>query len=322
MRKKQGLLMLTVCVAAIVLAPNAFGATLNVPGGYATIDAAIGAAGTGDTVLCQPGTYTPADFMGKAITVQCASPPNCTIGCYGTEPFGFIFENGEGANSVVSGFTIIGAMVAPISCTASSPTITDCVMRDNDAGEIGGVYCDGASPVINNCTIEDNNDSLIALGVFGENDSSPTITNCTFRNNHVSEAGVIAFVGGSPTISDCTVSDNNGELSGGMHFDNSSPTITGCTITANVGGTGIYSSGDPIAGGIVCAGGSPSISECTITYNQGDYAGGILCVDSIASPNITDSTISDNTGYVGGISFSDTSGTISDCNVVNNAGYG
>jgi hypothetical protein len=331
MRTKEGLLMLlccAACVAAMVGTTNAFGATLNVPGDYATINAAIIAADPGDTVLCQPGLYDdsqlPVDFIGKAVTVQCASPPSCSLTCPPGATVGVVFENGEGAGSVLSGFTITGASDAPIYCQGSSPTITNCVMRHSDwPGAIGGVHCDGASPVINNCTVEDCDGITGGVGaIFGENNSSPTITICTFRNNYDGEVGAIYFQGGSPTISGCTVNDNNGEHSGGMLFDDSSPTITDCTITGNVGGDGSTSSVDPIAGGIVCGGGSPTISGCTITYNEGDNAGGILCIDSLASPNITDTTVSNNWGYVGGISFMNTSGTISDCNVVNNTGDG
>ena len=81
----------------------AIGATINVPAGQATIQAAIDAASNGDTVLVADGTYTGVDnknldFNGKAITVQSQNgPANCTIDCE-NNGIGFIFTNNEGDN--------------------------------------------------------------------------------------------------------------------------------------------------------------------------------------------------------------------------------
>ena len=78
MHKKEIRLIVVGCavsIAVMMVAFAAFAATLNVPGTYPTINDAIDAAGTGDTVLCQPIDYTqsqlPVNFDGKAITVEC-----------------------------------------------------------------------------------------------------------------------------------------------------------------------------------------------------------------------------------------------------------
>src|SRR3972149_3891087 len=55
--------------------PNvaAIGQTWNVPGDFATIQAAINAAAIGDTILVAPGTYAEAVVINKVITLEGAN---------------------------------------------------------------------------------------------------------------------------------------------------------------------------------------------------------------------------------------------------------
>src|SRR4051794_25493888 len=65
---------------AVALAHPASAATVrNVPGPYATIQAAINASSSGDTVLVQPGTYAERiDFKGKNLVIRSAKGPATT----------------------------------------------------------------------------------------------------------------------------------------------------------------------------------------------------------------------------------------------------
>ena len=56
---------------SLILLVNCAGAaTLNVPGDYATIQAAINAAAAGDTILVQSGTYNENVDVNKQLTLQ------------------------------------------------------------------------------------------------------------------------------------------------------------------------------------------------------------------------------------------------------------
>jgi hypothetical protein len=87
-------------------------------GMYATIAAAIEAAGSGDIIELADGTFTGAgnrdlDFAGKPITLRSRSgeAAACTLDCQGdslNQHRAFTFHSGEGAGSVVEGLTITG----------------------------------------------------------------------------------------------------------------------------------------------------------------------------------------------------------------------
>ena len=67
-------------VLTSALAADASAATLNVPGDYATIQAAIDAASDGDTILIADGTYPESlNIYGKGVTLQGTSEAGTII---------------------------------------------------------------------------------------------------------------------------------------------------------------------------------------------------------------------------------------------------
>ncbi len=200
MRKKNEVLLALGMV--FVVASPGLAAERHVPSEYATIQAAIDACSNGDEVIIAQGTYTgdgnrDISFLGKAITVRSEDPndPNVVaatvIDCQGTgsNPHrGFVFDSGEGPNSVLCGLTITnghaadgadGTEIYPIGgdgahgggifCDGSSPTVRQCVLSGNEAGHGGGaywaygaggnggrgggIYCVSSTAVIVSCTI-------------------------------------------------------------------------------------------------------------------------------------------------------------------------
>jgi len=159
---------------------------------FDTIQEAIDAAWDCDIVIVLDGTYTGGgnrdlNFGGKAITVRSENgPTNCIINAEGTDlnPHrGFIFQSGEGPDSIVEGFTIKNGYAADgggIACeSSSSPTVSHNIISHNTATEGGGIAClNNSSPGITNNTIAGNPGG----GVYC-NSSSPTIKNCIVWGN-------------------------------------------------------------------------------------------------------------------------------------------
>src|SRR5262245_19661841 len=108
---------------------------LRVPADFATIQAAIDAAQGGDRVLVSPGTYFEnLDFKGKAITVT-STDGACVTTVDGLSKDSVVkFKSGEGASSVLSGFTIENGQAVNgggIYCLDSSPTLVGNVVIGN-----------------------------------------------------------------------------------------------------------------------------------------------------------------------------------------------
>jgi len=285
-----------------------------VPSIYPTIQAAIDDASDGDTVWVADGRYTyegnyEIDFKGKAITVRSENgPENCIIDCqrYGR---GFHFHSAEDANSVLDGFTITDGYAdrfgGGIRCTASSPTIRNCIVTGNSAKDYGGgMYnCYNSNPTIINCTFSANSSkSLCILGNGGGmancSNSSPTITNCSFIDNSVSYSGggMYNHKNSSPIIINCIFRGNSAGRSGGAmsNWHSSSPIVTFCKFSRNHstdGGGGMcnYYNSNPMikntifsnnsaekfGGGIKNYESSPALLNCTLSANLAESTGGI-----------------------------------------------
>ncbi len=306
-----------------------------------TIQAAIDVAEPVDVVVVAPCSYTGAgnrdlDFGGKAITVRGADPsdPNVVaatvVDCQGTkaEPHrGFVFRNGEGADSVVAGLTItngygpeevLGEWSASVGggifCMGSSPTITHCAIHANQAALGGGIACAGGSaPTIVNTTVNDNTAGQ-GGGGLSSSESSPTIHNCVFRGNLA--AGNLAFggamvllFGGAPSVVNCTIKDNVlesdfGELGGGIFsdvaltvvntivWDNSPTGIVGnVTVTYSAVQGGIAGEGnidtDPEFAG---SGSVPQPSSPCVDAGTNAPPGGLPATDLVGTPRPLDGT--------------------------------
>ena len=123
----------------VAQAPN----VIHVPTDQSTIQAGIGAAHPGDTVLVAPGTYTEnLDFLGKPIAVTSAGGPDSTsiVAKHDYQPVVRLIS-GEPKGAMLKGFTVKGGGNSGISCFNSSPTIVGNIIVENTAWtyEGGGI---------------------------------------------------------------------------------------------------------------------------------------------------------------------------------------
>jgi hypothetical protein len=191
--------------------------TIHVPSDQATIQAAINAANTGDTVLVAPGTYSEnLNFNGKLITVTSSGGASVTTIDGGAKAPVVIFNSGEGPNSVLNGFTLQNGTATfnsqyvggGIYINSASSTITNNIIQHNtDCAGGAGIAVRVASPLIQGNTIQNNTESGCSGGdgggIFVGGAGSAQIIGNVIANNRRGSGfgGGIALEGaGTPTV--------------------------------------------------------------------------------------------------------------------------
>ncbi len=295
---------------------------LHVPSQYATIQAAIDAASDGDMVLVADGTWQgpgnrDLDFLGKRIIVKSENgPDDCIIDCE-LSARGFYFHNGEDLDSVVNGFSIINGYKAGedgggIYCTSSSPTIKDCLIKNNTAGQYrkgGGVYCFDSHINITHCTVTENSahSNGYGGGIYSEY-SSPLISSTAISRNTSEYPGGGAYLYlGSPSITHCTIAENSAYDHGaGLYSEYVKLNLMDCFVMDNAvtrtsrDGAGLFVEFTPVkilncvfsgnhatryGGGIYLMSCDCPILNCTFTSNTADSNGGAVYLND-SSPSI------------------------------------
>jgi len=192
-------------------------ADINVPDDYSTIQEAIDVADNGDVVLVGLGTYMEnIKVLGKAITLRSIDPKDSDIVANtiidGNQKSCVVqFCDDEDHSSVIDGITIQNAKGKGIRCSSSSPTISNCIVREN----LKGIYCSNSAATITHCIITGNLNS--GIDCYG---SSLSITDCIITGNLSRRGGGICCCNSSPTIANCIITENSAsEYGGGIHSE-------------------------------------------------------------------------------------------------------
>ncbi|MCF7811404.1 right-handed parallel beta-helix repeat-containing protein [bacterium] len=169
-----------------------------VPDDFETIQTAINMAQEGDTILVSPGTYVEnLDFRGIDITLASlflttGDPAyiDSTVIDGDANDVVAKFNSRENMNMRLIGFTICNGSYIEgggIYCFNSSPTISYCVIYDNQAENGGGgVFCYNSFPNFYNCTIVDNTTER-GGGLFLWSSSNVHLVNTIIRGNEPNE---------------------------------------------------------------------------------------------------------------------------------------
>lgn len=227
---------------------------------YGTIQAGLSAAGNGDTVIVAGGTYfgdgnINLNFSGKAVHLKSEDgPTGCIIDCQNNGR-GFYIGSGERAGTIVDGFTITNGnnrTGGGMRIIDSSPTITNCIFRNNYSPDTNGVsgagiFCGRSSPSITNCIFDRNIAQGDGGGIFNHT-SSPSIINCTFAGNEADGGpGMFNYVNSMVTMKNCIHWNNDAESNYDIiNQSNSVINITACDIEKvirNLGGSSTIDNG-------------------------------------------------------------------------------
>jgi len=246
---------------------------------FRKIQDGINSSLAGDTVLIKPGIYSgPGNFdldpQGKSIIIRSIEPNNPeiiakTIIDANQQGRGFNIHNGEDANCIISGLSIEDACAtdgqngAGIYCYNNSPTILNCVIKNNHAvdGSGGGICFDYGSATIINCTITGNIADYYGGGISCRF-SSPMIIGCTIRGNIAySRGGGIDSGASEPNILNCVIIENNASVGSGINcYYPGVANVVNCTIAANLA--------ESIGGAVYCQyQGSANITNSIIWAN-------------------------------------------------------
>jgi hypothetical protein len=252
------------------------------PADYQSIQAALDKSSPGDTILVKPGTYREqVVFGGRRVTVRSENPDDsavvqATAISYESEA-SVVFDRGESAESVLTGFTIVGR---GILCAGASPTISHNVIRDCAGPGVRGQ--DNAAPII-----EDNQI------LFNQQEGIYSCHGPIQRNIIVGNSAGLAFCQG-PILGNAIAV--NGPAGGLYSCDGE---IAGNAITGNYAashGGGLRS----------CAG---AIHNNVIAGNWAGGAGGGLYE---CTQDVTNNTIAGNRAATNGGGLSRCTGTV--CN--------
>ncbi len=242
------------------------GRIIDVPGTYPTIQAAINASASGDTIIVSPGTYYEnvvfdSNYVNDIIltSVDPSDPVvvASTIIDGGNDGSVVTFSGGETSDLQLRGFTITNGY-------ATGP-------YPSDSG--GGIMGNGTLATISSCNITGNRALYVGGGLC---DCDGAVMNCAISNNTIiySKGAGGGLYGCDGSITNCTIVGNTaGWYGGGLYGCDGS--ITNCTILFNIS--------PGLGGGLAYCDGI--ITNCTILGNETDLDGGGLydCDGSIVN---------------------------------------
>ncbi|HEX6790471.1 MAG TPA: hypothetical protein VF247_04095 [Candidatus Krumholzibacteria bacterium] len=266
-------------------------------GDYPTIQAAIDASISGDTISLDNGRYdgpgnVNLDFGGRNLVLRGNSgdPINCIVGNYdqsASDYRGFWFHSNETSAAAVENIMITNARASyggggGVLCEGASPTFRNVIF---DANRTNAVGSHGGSPTFVDCVFQGNLDG----GAFFTA-GAPRLVRCVFAWNYIDGRGAGVSAWYSNLTVDSCVFIGNGATFGGAGIESwatgeSGPgriTVTNCLFVDNISG---YH-----GGAVMCSETSVAFTNCVFSRNAcGIMGGAFLC--SYRSPTIVSNCI-------------------------------
>jgi len=222
-------------VAFLAFAPGvAMSTTRTVPDDYPTIQSAIDAAVSGDSVLIGAGTYNEIlSTNGRQLTICSRSGADVTIVTAASRGYPVLTVDAPG---LLCGLTLTGAynhvnntvagLGGGILVTGSgSITIAQCKIMNCAADHGGGIYVKSTvTAVITDCTVDGNRAVAAGIdpvgiggGIYVEDNfnRSVTVTHSVITSNHAAEGGGISCGLRNASITYNRIEGNSGLYDGG-----------------------------------------------------------------------------------------------------------
>lgn len=240
-----------ISLVATLLAVASVGATVRtVPEDYPTIQSAVDASASGDTVLLSPGVFRGGgnrniDFGGRNIVLTSSHGPAQTVIDCENAGRGFYLHSFETTAARIERVTVRNGFSPTLGggvvCSASSPTISECWILSNRARDGGGLRLGAFYGVVEDCIIAGNTADRDGGGIHLSNCSGGAfvLANCLISGNRSQGGGgglLIACDPGTSTISNCTIAGNSAVIGGGMGVGSSGAVrMLRCIVRDNCG---------------------------------------------------------------------------------------
>ncbi|HJN72290.1 MAG TPA: MopE-related protein [Myxococcota bacterium] len=232
---------------------------------YGTIQAAVDAASSGDTVTICDGTFYENIDTSVSLTLESLNGSG-SVTLDGRSKGAVVTA---GAQLTVSGFTIQNG---------SGPL----------GGGIDGWTNDAGTLTIEDCTFTDNS-ATYGGGVLGPPSYDLDVSDSEFKNGDVTNSGGGVYIT-SGSLSNVTVHDNEADYGGGVFVD------YGGSATFD-SSTDIYDNDATYGGGVFLYGATLDGDDATIRDNDADDGGGVFMTDS--NNSLSNATVSGNTADYG-----------------------
>jgi len=301
-------------IALLAPVSSAFAVDRLVPSQYSTIQSAINAAQSGDTVLVNPGTYNERlNFLGKAIRLKGKNGYAQTV----LDPLGggdylLTAVTNETLSTVVEGFTFRSSPTGGLRVANAGLTVLSCRFLGNANYMEGGAFLGDAAVVnFSNCQFNSNTANL-GGAIRARSNSQITLANCIFNGNSSrgGRGGAIYCNSSSLTLQSCQLL-NNSELEGDESYGGAialascSGLIEDCVFNGNKADSARWSYG----GSIYLENSSPTVrrtqfSGCVARVYRGDSdifaCGGSVYGVGATSPMFEDCTWTSSTSLAEG----------------------
>jgi predicted outer membrane repeat protein len=260
-----------------VLCTPVVATTIYVPDHYPTIQDAIAASVSGDTIIVRPGTYHEnIRLQDKDIVVRSDLGPAVTV-LDGDQAGSVVtFVSGVIPNAAIEGFTIrngLNDVGGGVQIEAMHGDVRDNIIHGNQATSFGGgIFCRSFTSDISGNTIISNSGTSKGGGIYCDTDSTTTIASNIIVDNSTTNfgGGIYCLDNDSVSIENNEINGNTAEWGGGIVCSHCSPLIANNAIFKN--------SAVRSGGGFLGMDSNPSMRRNFIAWNGTAEAGGGICL--------------------------------------------